>query len=243
MSYEIIHAVRARGTKACLLGGRAVALLCDGAIPDELKRNSPDVDLFVLRRDRKALTQTLKDIGCMPETEFNVLNGNQRLMFYHGETKIDIFVDTFRMCHTLHLAARIAEADLTLPPADLLLTKLQVAEINIKDLTDLAALLLALPYDPGARLGIDGPYVARCLAKDWGLWRTSTLNLGKLKQSAPDFLPHDGGWSERLAKRIDELDEEIAKAPKSVAWRARAVIGERMPWYERPEEPETRDAP
>ncbi len=84
----------------------------------------------------------------MPETEFNVLNGNQRLMFYHGETKIDIFVDTFRMCHTLHLAGRIAEADLTLPPADLLLTKLQVAEINIKDLTDIAALLLALPYDP-----------------------------------------------------------------------------------------------
>jgi predicted unusual protein kinase regulating ubiquinone biosynthesis (AarF/ABC1/UbiB family) len=241
MDLEILHAVRAKGTKACLLGGRAVALLCESAgaiIPDQLKRKSEDVDLFILRRDRKAVTQTLREIGCTPETEFNVLNGNVRLMFFSGQTKIDIFIDTFQMCHTLHLAGRMAQADLTLSPADLLLTKLQVAEINGKDLTDIAALLLALPLDSGSRLGIDGPYLARCLAKDWGLWKTSTLNLSKLRQSAPELLPRTDGWDERLAKALDRLEEDIESAPKSIAWRARAVVGERVPWYERPEEPD-----
>lgn len=220
-----------------------MALLCERVgvtIPDQLKRKSEDVDLFILRRDRKAVTQTLREIGCTPETEFNVLNGNVRLMFFRGQTKIDIFIDTFQMCHTLHLAGRMAQADLTLSPADLLLTKLQVAEINAKDLIDIAALLLALPLDPENRLGIDSPYLARCLAKDWGLWKTSTFNLSKLRQSATDLLPRAGGWDERLAKVLDKLEEDIESAPKSIAWRARGVIGERVPWYERPEEPDVR---
>lgn len=243
MDLEILHAVRAKGTKACLLGGRAVALLCQRAgavIPDQLKRESEDVDLFILRRDRKAVTQTLKEVGCTPETEFNVLNGNARLMFFRGQTKIDIFIDTFQMCHTLYLAGRMAEADLTLSPADLLLTKLQVVQINTKDLTDMAALLLALPLHTGDRLGIDSPYLARCLAKDWGLWKTSTLNLSKLRRLAGDLLPRTGGWNERLAKALDQLERHIESAPKSISWRARAVIGERVPWYESPEEPDIR---
>lgn len=243
MDLEILHAVRAKGAKACLLGGRAVALLCErvgATIPDQLKRESEDVDLFVLRRDRKAVTQTLKEIGCTPETEFNVLNGNVRLMFFRGQTKIDIFIDTFQMCHTLDLAGRMAQADLTVSPADLLLTKLQVVQINAKDLTDMAALLLALPLQPADRLGIDSPYLARCLAKDWGLWKTSTLNLSKLRQSAGDLLPRTGGWNERLAETLDQLEGHIESVPKSIAWRARAVIGERVAWYQNPEEPDIR---
>jgi predicted unusual protein kinase regulating ubiquinone biosynthesis (AarF/ABC1/UbiB family) len=243
MDLEFLHAVRAKGTKACLLGGRAVALLCESAgaqLPDQLKRESEDVDLFILRRDRKALTQTLREIGCTPETEFNVLNGNVRLMFFHGQTKIDIFIDTFQMCHTLHLAGRMAQADLTLSPADLLLTKLQVAEINTKDLTDIAALLLALPLDPAERMAIDVPYLARCLAKDWGLWKTSTTNLTKLRLWSSDLLPRTNGWNERLTAALNKLEAEINGASKSIAWRARAVIGERVPWYENPEEPDIR---
>jgi hypothetical protein len=241
MDHEIIHAVRAKGGKARLLGGRAVALLCAQAIPDELKRESLDIDLFILRRDRKIVTQTLKEVGCAPETEFNLLNGNERLMFHHGDTKIDIFVDTFRMSHTLHLANRMADDQVCLPPADLLLTKLQVAEINVKDLTDIAALLLALPFD--GRSGIDADYLAKCLAKDWGLWRTSTLNLIKLRQTATDLLPSAGGWRERLFSALDTVESEIDKAPKSIAWRARSIVGERLPWFERPEEPEVRETP
>jgi hypothetical protein len=240
---EIIHAVAVKGGRARLFGGRAVALLCKDAIPSELKRDSQDVDLFTLRRDRKVVTQVLRELGCVPEAEFNLLNGNQRLIYHFNDTKIDIFIDTFRMSHTIELAGRIAEADITLSPTDLLLTKLQVAEINLKDMTDIAALLLALRVDTSDRLGIDPQYLARCLAKDWGLWRTSTVNLGKLRESAGDFLPKSGDWLNRLNRALDAVEDRIAKTHKSLKWRTRAIIGERMPWFDRPEEPDVREAP
>lgn len=243
MELEIIHAIAVKGGRARLFGGRAVALLCKDAIPSELKRDSQDIDLFILRRDRKVVTQVLKEVGCVPEAEFNLLNGNQRLIFHYHETKIDIFIDSFRMSHAIELAGRIAEADITLSPTDLLLTKLQVAEINTKDMTDIASLLLALPVDPSDRLGLDPQYLARCLAKDWGLWRTSTMNLAKIRESAPDFLPKSGNWLDRLNDVISAIEERIANTPKSLKWRSRAIIGERMPWFERPEEPDIRHTP
>lgn len=211
--------------------------------PPELKRDSLDVDLFTLRRDGKVVTQVLREFHCVPETEFNLLNGNQRLIYHFNDTKIDIFIDTFRMSHTIELAGRIAEADITLSPTDLLLTKLQVAEINLKDMTDIAALLLALRMDPSDRLGIDPQYLARCLAKDWGLWRTSTFNLVEVRETAPDFLPKSGDWLNRLNRALDVLEERIANTSKSIRWRSRAVIGERMPWFERPEEPDVHETP
>jgi hypothetical protein len=240
---EIVHAIAVKGGRARLFGGRAVALLCKDKIPPELKRDSLDIDLFILRRDRKIVTQVLKELGCAPEAEFNLLNGNQRLIFHHYDTKIDIFIDSFRMSHEIELAGRIAEADVTLSPTDLLLTKLQVAEINPKDMTDVAALFLALPLDPSDRLGLDPQYLARCLAKDWGLWRTSTMNLAKTRESAPDFLPRSGNWLDRLNDVISTIEERIANTPKSLKWRSRAIIGERMPWFERPEEPDIRHTP
>jgi hypothetical protein len=236
----IISAVARNGGTARLLGGRAVAHLCAAAVPEPLRRDSADIDLFVLKRDRRVLTRTLADLGCVAAAEFNILNGRERLMFYKDETKIDVFVDTFRMCHVLDLRRRIAGAGVTLAPADLLLTKLQVVEVDAKDLIDMAALLIALPLDGAGGKGIDAPDLARCLAGDWGLWRTSTRNLERLRAAHRDFVPAEGGWSARLLGAIDALEAVIARAPKTLAWRARAILGERLPWYERPEEPELR---
>jgi hypothetical protein len=39
-----------------------------------------------------------------------------------------------------------------------------------------------------------------------------------------------------VIKRIGQLQEAIERAPKSLAWRVRAAIGERVRWYELPEE-------
>jgi hypothetical protein len=239
----IIEAIARKGGAARLLGGRAVAYLCGDAIPDRLRRESADIDLFVLKRDRKLLTQTLVEMGCAAEVEFNILNGRERLMFHRDAVKIDVFVDTFRMCHVLDLRPRIAHARVTLPAADLLLTKLQVVDIDAKDLIDMAALLVALPIDAEDRKGIDATYLASRLAADWGLWRTSTRNLESLRASQREILPDDGAWSERLLEAIDTVEAAIDHAPKSIAWRARSILGERIAWYERPEEPEVRPMP
>ena len=63
-----------------------------------------------------------------------------------------MFLDTFEMSHTLDLGARLEAEPETLAAAELLLTKLQIAEINAKDLSDVAMLLW--DHQPA---GGDGP--------------------------------------------------------------------------------------
>ena len=62
---------------------------------------------------------------------------------------MDIFLDTFEMSHTLDLGARLEAEPETLAAAELLLTKLQIAEVNAKDLSDTAMLLW--DHEPGRR--------------------------------------------------------------------------------------------
>lgn len=234
----IIKEVSRRGGAARLLGGRAIAHLCYERAPKCLQRVSQDIDIFVLWRDRKVLIEVLEGSGAKADREFNILNGRTRLLYHIGSTKIDVFIDQFQMCHLLSLADRIKDAPVTLPPADLLLTKLQIVEINEKDLIDSAALLLALPIgqSENENLGIDAEYIAMHLARDWGLWRTVTKNLELLGDAAKTLL-QEGEWAERLATTLRKLGTSIDTAPKTFGWRLRSVIGDKMVWYETPEEP------
>ncbi len=235
MELAIIAHVAKKGGQARLLGGRAIGLLCGSLAPPELRRFSEDIDLFIRRADRPALTRALAELGCEPMTEFNLRHGRNRLMYYSGETKIDVFVDSFRMCHRLDFRHRVAGSRVTLPPVDLLLTKLQIVDLDRKDLVDLAALLVALPLDPEDRRGIDTKYLAQRLGSDWGLWRTATETLAKLRQSRSQLLPAAGDWAVRLTLAIDVVEAIIANAPKSIAWQLRSIMGERIIWYEKPD--------
>jgi len=149
---------------------------------------------------------------------------------------VDIFLDTFEMSHTLDLGTRLEAEPETVAAAELLLTKLQIAEVNAKDLSDTAMLLW--DHEPAAADGPGllnlGPVVERCSA-DWGLYTTVTDNLaagaellGSLIRSEPDRT--------RIAARIAAVTDALAAAPKSTRWQLRARVGRRKRWYETPEE-------
>jgi len=235
--HDVIGAITEQDGKASLLGGRAVAIACGSALPAALRRQSADIDIVVRGRDRKALKGAMAKLECEAATEFNLLNGKERMIYYAGDTKIDVFIDVFRMCHTLNLGARVGLLPMILPPADLLLTKLQVVKLDRKDMTDIAALLLACPLGGTAENRIDVEWLAKALGQDWGLWRTATGTLETLRAQA-DTLGLDAALTAELVARVDALMARIEAAPKSMAWRMRAVIGERTTWYELPEEPD-----
>lgn len=138
------------------------------------------------------------------------------------------------MCHKLRLGDRLHLHGSTVSLADLLLTKLQVAELNAKDLTDAAALLVdhELTEDES---GINVRYVGEVVGQDWGWWRTVDENVRTIAQRAPG-LPLDADAAARLGGRIDELLARMERAPKSRRWRWRARAGDRLPWREEPEE-------
>ncbi len=234
--HDVIAAITAEGGVARLLGGRAIHAVCGDTLPALLRRTSLDIDLVMTGRSRKALKTAMATLGCVPEQEFNLLNGRERMIFHAGETKIDIFIDVFRMCHTINLGHRLELHPFTLSPADLLLTKLQVFQAERKDLSDTAALLLCCGLGHEGLGAIDISYLAKLLGADWGFWRTATLTLHKLEELAGEIGGAD--LAAPLRRVTAELLHILDTSPKTFAWRARALLGERTPWYELPEEPE-----
>ena len=70
----------------------------------------------------------------------------------------------------------------TLDPLDLLLSKLQIVELNEKDADDCLRLLVTLPAraTPTSPATIDLRVFRSLVGDDWGWWRTVTLNLDRI---------------------------------------------------------------
>jgi hypothetical protein len=161
------------------------------------------------------------------------MNGRERLLFFDDANgrQVDVFVSSFRMCHEIPLEGRLDGHDHTVPLAELLLTKLQIVELNVKDVSDAVALLGSCDVtDDDA--GVNATRVAELTADDWGLWRTITRNLEEVAQ----HLDRYDVDREVVAERLRELLQRIEAAPKSRGWKLRDKIGERKRWYELPEE-------
>ena len=139
------------------------------------------------------------------------------------------------MSHEIPLEGRLDLEPLTVPLAELLLTKLQIAELNEKDVRDSIALLHGHAVGEEDGDTVNAARVAELLSDDWGLWRTITGNLAVCRDHVSRY-PLAQGEAELIAERIDALSARIEAEPKSRAWRLRARIGERKRWYETPEE-------
>jgi hypothetical protein len=219
-----------------VLGGVAVALRCPSARPPSpLAREFSDLDLVTDRRSAADLGRVLEAAGYQGERRFNALHGHRRMLFA-GESgrHVDVFVDTFAMCHELRLADRLGVHAETISLADLLLTKLQIAEVNEKDVTDVVALVLDHELTAGED-GLDVGRVTKLLGEEWGWWRTASANLETVR-SLVGSLALDPDTARRAERRLSDLVERIDAAPKSRRWRLRARIGDRLPWREEPEE-------
>jgi hypothetical protein len=234
---SIVAAAAARSIPVRLLGGVAIWIRGTATARSALGRDYPDIDLVAHKRQSRALRSMLEETGFEPERVFNATHGARRLL-YHGPGgwQVDVFLDTFEMSHTLDLGARLEAEPETLAVAELLLTKLQIAEINAKDLSDVAMLLWdhePTDCDGAGQLNL-GRLAATCAA-DWGLYTTVTQNLGAcaglldgMVAGAPD--------RERIASRITTITERLREAPKTVGWQLRAKVGRRKRWYQVPEE-------
>jgi hypothetical protein len=234
---SVVAAATARSVPVRLVGGVAIWLRASAAARAALGRSYPDIDLVAHKKQSRKLRTLLEEEGFEPERVFNATHGARRLL-YHGPGgwQVDIFLDTFEMSHTLDLGSRLEAEPETLAAAELLLTKLQIAEVNRKDLSDTAMLLW--DHEPAAADGPGllnlSPVVSRCAA-DWGLYTTVTDNLAACAELLGSLVPADADRS-RIAGRITAVTDAVTAAPKSVGWQLRAKVGRRKRWYELPEE-------
>ncbi|MDQ2983985.1 MAG: hypothetical protein M3R70_08705 [Actinomycetota bacterium] len=224
------------GVPLRLLGGVAIRLRAPGELPPALQRSYADLD-FVTAKKGSGAQELFRRAGYEPDVSFNALNGRERLLFYDTahERQVDVFVGKFSMSHTIPVAGRLEVDPVSIPLAELLLTKLQIAELNEKDVRDGVAIVYC--HDLGEEDGdtISARRIAELCAGDWGLWRTITANLATCADLVDDYDLPEADKS-RVRAAANEIRRRIDVEPKSRAWKLRAKIGERKRWYEVPEE-------
>jgi Uncharacterised nucleotidyltransferase len=237
---RILDAARAQGVLVRLIGGIAVHLRSGTAVPAPLQRTYGDIDLVAERGSARKVVSLLEGLGYAADRRFNAGNANRRLLFRDvaRERQVDVFVGSFEMCHEIPVAERLDREGTTVPAAELLLTKLQVVRLNEKDRRDAEALLLTHEVSDHDGPGhLNGRRVAELLGADWGLWRTTQLNIARIRDgSGGDGLSAAEGTL--LDGRLDALARLVEDEPKTRAWRLRARVGDRRKWYQEPEEVE-----
>ena len=234
----LVRGAAEAGQQLKILGGLGVRVLCPD-FPPRL-RAGQDIDLACLGKGRRKVADYLESAGCEPDKRFNNLNGDRQMYFNAPSGRpIDVMVDRLSMCHTLDFKSSFGSPSITLDPADLLLSKLQIVELNAKDAHDIFHLLSGLRVGrDSARPSIDPDRFGSVLAADWGWWRTATMNLDKLAQLADgdhqDLVPEARRFEPaEQARRVRAFCDEV---PKTMKWKLRAKVGDRVQWYELPEE-------
>ena len=238
-SVQVVRAANAKGIPLKLLGGQAVRLLCP--LFPHRARNDQDMDFACVSSRKRDVIDFFAELGFQGDARFNTLHGDRQMYFTtaDGTTSVDVIMDKLNMCHVLEFADRIDRLPDTLDVADLVLSKLQIVELNQKDVHDLLHLFSAFQARAGDEpetIGLDR--IGAVVSGDWGWWRTATMNLDKLAQLAEgdhqDLLAEARRFEPaEQARRIRAYCDEV---PKTLKWKLRAKVGDRVQWYELPEE-------
>jgi hypothetical protein len=226
---RVIDAAREQGVTLRALGGVAVYLLSPGHQP-LLPRPLKDIDLVTTRGQGSAAGRVLAQLEYVGAEMFNALRGSRRQLFHDpvNQRDVDVFVGEFTMCHAVPIAERLDRLPYTVPVAELLLTKLQIVELNERDERDIYTLCYHHEL-------AEDPLIAGLCADDWGLWRTCK---GTIERCLADLDRYelDAPTRDQIRTRIEELWERIEAELKTSRWRRRSRLGERKRWYQEPEE-------
>jgi hypothetical protein len=205
---RLLGAAVAADVPVRLVGGLAVRAYA-GARP-VIDRTYKDIDLVTLKGRSKRVGEFMAEMGYEADRVFNTTNGHRRLLFYDppNARQVDVFVGSFEMCHVVPITDRITLHREAVPLAELFLTKSQIVELNAKDQSDILTILY---HHDVAESDGDG---------------AASLNAARV---APD-------QREVVRDRLDRLWQRIESEPKSARWKLRARVGDKVRWYEEPEE-------
>ncbi len=236
---SLMKEVEIRGITMRLLGAIAFRTHCPLFKHYEYRagRLLSDIDFAAYSKEKRKIEEMFLDLGYEIDKHAKFLFQGKRYIFYNPKgIHSDIFFDKLEMCHDVNFTGRLEIDSPTIPLSDLFFEKVQIVEINEKDLIDTAVLLREHSVGPGDKETINSDYISTVLSNDWGFWKTTIINLEKISQyvkNANFFKEEDK--SDILGK-IELLLKIIDEKPKSFQWRMRAKIGEKRKWYKDVEE-------
>lgn len=235
---RLIEAGRTNSLLLRAIGGLAIRVR-SGDLQKFFPREYRDLDFVVAEKERKRIEPFFQDLGYESNRKFNILNGTKRQIYLdpNSERHVDIFVGNFEMCHKLPLNGRLHLDPVTVPLAELLLSKAQIVELNHKDALDIASLLLYNETGDTDDGQINLDYIAKLCAQDWGLYKTTSMNLKRVEDVVRDEnLNLTEAERGLILRRTADIQRTFERMPKSLAWQMRDKVGTRVRWYEEVEE-------
>lgn len=236
--HRLVDAANAKNIQLRAIGGLAVRMHHKGDHPTFM-RDYPDLDFVVARRQKREFEAFMPEVGYSPNKQFNLLNGMHRQIYFENTTdmKVDIFVGDFEMCHKIPLEDRLTFDPVTIPLAELLLSKAQIVELNRKDLLDLISLLFYNETGEDDSDKINLAQIAQLCSADWGLYKTVSINMKRVEDLVTEEdLRLARADCELILLRVGQILQTFAEMPKPLAWQLRDRVGTRVRWYEEVEE-------
>ena len=233
---RIVELATGQGLKLRVLGSLAFHIHCPqyDRLQKELGRAYTDIDYAGYKTQASQVGKFLSGLGYLEDLDVNVLFAGERLIFNHPSNglHIDIFFDKLNFCHEISWLNRLEVDNPTLPLAEMLLEKMQIVKINEKDIIDTLMLLLEHPLGEDDHETIHIARISSLCAHDWGLWRTVTMNLGKVAQLGQKYEQLTNAERDHLSSQVQLALMRINAEPKTLTWKMRAKIGDRVKWYQ-----------
>jgi len=239
---RIIKASDEAGVLLRVIGSLAFQMHCPkyGYLQEAMGRAYTDIDFAAYRKQTKEIKELMSSLDYTENREVFIVSEGERSIFDRAEIglHVDVFYEKLDFCHTIYWADRLEVDGPTIPLAEMLLEKMQIVQINEKDVIDTIMLLLEHPLGDSDEETINIKRIAELCSTDWGLWRTTTMNLDKVRQLAHGYEvlkdEHKAHVEAQVAAAMERMDQE----PKSLAWRLRSRVGDRVKWYKEVDEVE-----
>ena len=250
---DTIDAARAQGVQLRLTGGLAVRRYCTDL--DFMDREYSDIDFIGPGDQKKEIHDVFESLDYTENRYVTQSTDASQLQYIKNEAlegmkaeaqaseaglasayepplvdHIDIFLDVMRMDHDIDVHDRLEIDDYAISPADAFIAKMQIGKINQKDIHDVIALVKDVPLrDVDDDRSLDLLYIAEVCSNDWGLYRDITANLDIALAMAGDYGLTEA-QQDRVYARLAAIKESVESAGKSLRWRLRATVGERVAW-------------
>ena len=232
---RILSASEQNNVTLRVIGSLAFQMHCPkyGYLQAAMGRAYTDIDFAGYRKQAKAVNEMMTALDYKESKEIYIMSEGDRSIFHqvNGSLYVDAFYDKLDFSHVISWEGRLDVDSPTIPLAELLLEKMQIFEINEKDIIDTIMLLLEHRLGEIDQEVINIKRVSQLLAKDWGLWRTTTMNLDKVKQMVGQYTQLSSDEHSEVIDKVNRALERIEEEPKSRGWRLRSRVGDRVKWY------------
>ncbi len=232
---RILKASTDSGIIMRVIGSLAFQMHCPkfGYLQAAMGRAYTDIDFAAYNKQTKEIQILMSGLGYKENREVFIVSEGERAIFERSEIgiHIDVFFEKLAFSHVIYWNNRLEVDNPSIPLAEMLLEKMQIVKINEKDVIDTIMLLLEHPLGDKDHETINIKYIVSLCSNDWGLWRTTTMNLEKVRQLAQGYTQLETEQKEKIDSQVKTALSRIEREPKSLAWRLRARVGDRVKWY------------